>query len=110
MAEKQSNKDRLKEITDSIENGIKELFESDVRFGTTRIFIGINDYMFDWKLAPGDSFSSPEAVMCFAPDEDTMSLRMHAFVREHVVRGKQQHRADSLAARLHAVPHRLVDD
>ena len=25
MAEKQSNKDRLKEITDSIENGIKEL-------------------------------------------------------------------------------------
>lgn len=28
MAEKQSNKDRLKEITDSIENGIKELFES----------------------------------------------------------------------------------
>lgn len=29
MAEKQSNKDRLKEITDSIETGIKELFESD---------------------------------------------------------------------------------
>ena len=29
MAEKQSNKDRLKEITDSIENGIKELFESE---------------------------------------------------------------------------------
>lgn len=29
MAEKQSSKDRLKEITDSIETGIKELFESD---------------------------------------------------------------------------------
>ena len=29
MAEKQSNKDRLKEITDNIENGIKELFESE---------------------------------------------------------------------------------
>ena len=29
MAEKQSNKDRLKEISDSIENGIKELFESE---------------------------------------------------------------------------------
>jgi len=26
---KQSNKDRLKDITDSIEKGIKELFESD---------------------------------------------------------------------------------
>ena len=29
MAEKQSNKDRMREIVDSIENGIKELFESD---------------------------------------------------------------------------------
>lgn len=29
MAEKQSNKDRLKEITDSIEKGIQELFQSD---------------------------------------------------------------------------------
>ena len=29
MAEKQSNKDRLREITDSIETGIQELFESE---------------------------------------------------------------------------------
>ena len=29
MEEKKSNKQRLKDITDSIENGIKELFESD---------------------------------------------------------------------------------
>lgn len=29
MAEKQSNKERLREITDSIETGIKELFQSD---------------------------------------------------------------------------------
>lgn len=29
MAEKQTNKDRMREIVDSIENGIKELFESD---------------------------------------------------------------------------------
>ena len=29
MAEKQTNKDRVREIVDSIENGIKELFESD---------------------------------------------------------------------------------
>ena len=29
MAEKQSNKDRLKEITDGIEQGIRELFDSD---------------------------------------------------------------------------------
>lgn len=35
MAEKQSNKDRLKEITNSIENGIKELFESEKYKGST---------------------------------------------------------------------------
>ena len=29
MAEKQTNKDRMREIVDSIENGIKALFESD---------------------------------------------------------------------------------
>ena len=29
MAEKQTNKDRMREIVDSIENGIKEMFESD---------------------------------------------------------------------------------
>ena len=29
MAEKQTNKDRMREIVDSIENGIKELVESD---------------------------------------------------------------------------------
>ena len=29
MAEKQSNKDRLKEITDNIEKGIQELFQSE---------------------------------------------------------------------------------
>ena len=29
MAEKQTNKERLKDITDSIETGIKELFESE---------------------------------------------------------------------------------
>ena len=29
MAEKQTNKDRMREIVDNIENGIKELFESD---------------------------------------------------------------------------------
>ena len=29
MAEKQTSKDRMREIVDSIENGIKELLESD---------------------------------------------------------------------------------
>ena len=65
----------------------KEIFEAD-NSGITRVLVGINDFMFDWALAPGEEFVAPEAVMCFAPDEDEMSLRMHAFVSEHIVRGK----------------------
>ena len=72
--------------------GHKEIFSCDFRAGTTRVLVGINDYMFDWTLAPGDSFQAPEAVMCFAPDEDEASVRMHAFVREHIVRGKWKKR------------------
>ena len=56
--------------------------------GRTRVLVGINDFMFDWALAPGESFYAPEAVMCCAPDEDALSAGMHAFVSEHIVRGK----------------------
>ena len=70
----------------------KEIFACDPRRGTTSVLVGMSDYMFDWKLAPGEEFCAPEAVMCFAPDEDSMSLRMHAFVREHIVRGKWKKR------------------
>ena len=54
----------------------------------TRILTGMNDFMFEWPLAPGESFSTPEAVMCFATDADKMSSQMHEFVVEHIVRGK----------------------
>ena len=60
--------------------------------GRTRVLVGINDYMFDWALPVGESFYAPEAVMCWAPDEDALSLRMPAFVGEHIVRGKWKRR------------------
>ena len=52
------------------------------------VLVGINDFMFRWTLAPGEEFDAPEAVMCYAPDEDGVSNEMHAFVGEHIVRGK----------------------
>lgn len=70
----------------------KEIFECDRPGGKTRFLTGINDYMFDWALAPSEEFCAPEAVMCFAPDEDSLSARMHAFVSEHIVRGKWKKR------------------
>ena len=65
----------------------KETVEADCS-GKTRVLTGINDFMFDWLLPVGETFCTPEAVMCFAPDEDTISNRFHYFVSEHIVRGK----------------------
>ena len=47
---------------------------------------------FRWTLAPGEQFDTPEAVVCFAPDEDGVSSEMHAFIGEHIVRGKWKKR------------------
>lgn len=69
----------------------KELLECDGR-GRARVLVGLNDFMFRWKLLPGEEFASPEAVVCFAPDEDALSGRLHAFVSEHIVRGKWKKR------------------
>ena len=69
----------------------KELFECD-GYGRARVLTGINDFMFRWKLLPGEEFAAPEAVVCFAPDEDALSCRMHAFVSEHILRGKWKKR------------------
>ena len=64
-----------------------EIFDCD-GYGKTRILTGINDHMFDWTLAPGESFCAPEAVMCYAANADALQCSMHAFVNEHIVRGK----------------------
>ena len=61
-------------------------------YNRTRILIGINDFMFRKKLEAGQTFATPEAVMCFAPDEDSLSRRFHFFVSEHIVRGKWKKR------------------
>lgn len=58
-------------------------------FGKTRIVSGIQPEGFRWLLAPGESFESPEAVLCHSPAGFTgLSQKLHFFVREHVVRGR----------------------
>ena len=69
----------------------KEIFEG-CESGRMRVLTGINDFMFRWTLAPGEQFDAPEAVMCYAPDEDGISSEMHAFIGEHIVRGKWKKR------------------
>ncbi|MCR4842342.1 MAG: alpha-galactosidase [Eubacterium sp.] len=57
-------------------------------FHKTRVVSGINPQSFCFVLEPGDDFESPESVMTYSAGGFTgMSLNMHRFVREHIVRG-----------------------
>ena len=57
--------------------------------GIVRIQNGINPFEFEWTLAPGENFYTPEAVLTFSYDGlNKMSQNMHSFVQNHIVRGK----------------------
>ena len=56
--------------------------------GKTRFVAGISPEDFSWTLESGESFQSPEAVMTYtAHGYRELSMHMHGFVREHIVRG-----------------------
>ncbi len=56
--------------------------------GKMRVLSGIHPDFFSWKLEPGKSFDAPEAVFTYSnAGYEGISLHMHQFVREHVVRG-----------------------
>ncbi len=62
-------------------------------YGKTHFLAGINPQGFDWQLAPGEDFEAPEAVMtCSHEGFNGMSVRMHHFVREHIVRGEWKYK------------------
>ena len=62
-------------------------------YGKTRVVAGINPTQFSWNLVPGEKLTSPEAVMSYSNKGFTgLSLQMHEFVREHIVRGTYQHK------------------
>ncbi|MDP3448084.1 MAG: alpha-galactosidase [Eubacteriales bacterium] len=57
-------------------------------FDLIRVQLGINQNCFEWELAPGAQFETPEAVMTFSPDGfNGMSAHFHDFVNAHIVRG-----------------------
>ena len=58
-------------------------------WGKTRVAAGIQPEGFAWTLAPGERFETPEAVLTFSrAGKNGMSANLHAFVQEHIVRGK----------------------
>lgn len=58
-------------------------------FEKTRFAIGINDRWFDWPLAPGEAFDTPEAVMTFTESGlNDLSINIHNLFNNNLVRGK----------------------
>ncbi len=56
--------------------------------GTVRIMSGIQPRGFQWILAKGERFETPEAVLTFSDQGmNGASAHFHDFVNEHVVRG-----------------------
>lgn len=56
---------------------------------TTRLIMGINPTDFGWKLAPGEYFDSPEAVMVFTEEGiGEMSRIFHRFYNKNLITGR----------------------
>lgn len=57
-------------------------------WGTTRVTMGINPFQFDWKLEPGESFQTPEAVMVYSENGlNAMSQTFHKLYQKRLARG-----------------------
>ena len=54
--------------------------------GLTRVMQGINPSNFSRAIVPGESFETPEAVLCCSDEGfGGLSRKMHRFVNEHIV-------------------------
>ena len=61
-------------------------------YGNTRMVMGINGFDFKWMLKPGETFTTPEALLVYSDQGfNGMSQQFHYFVQEHMVRGVHQH-------------------
>ncbi len=64
------------------------------QFKTARVSIGINPFDFEWRLEPGESFQTPEAVMVYSSEGlGGMSRTYHRLYRTRLCRGVHRDRA-----------------
>ena len=55
--------------------------------GSVRVVSGINPDMFSWRLAPGECFVAPEAILCWTDAGlNDLSGHYHRFIRRHIMR------------------------
>lgn len=56
--------------------------------GTTRVLTGIHPDNFSWRLTPGESFQTPEAILGYSGDGlNGLSRAFHDLIRTRIVRG-----------------------
>ncbi len=53
--------------------------------GRTRLIAGINPFGFSWRVEPGETFYTPEAVLVYAQSPAEASARMRNFVMTHII-------------------------
>jgi len=59
----------------------------------TRMAVGINPEGFCWRLLPGGSFSTPEAVLSYSCEGlNGISQALHRLYRGHLIRGEWKHK------------------
>ena len=57
-------------------------------YDTSRVFMGINPFDFSWRLEPGETFQTPEAVMVYSDSGlNGMSHSFHDLYQSRLVRG-----------------------
>ncbi len=57
-------------------------------YGVTRVLVGIHPDCFNWKLGPGETFQTPEAVMVYSDGGmNAMSQTFHHFYQKRLAKG-----------------------
>ena len=63
------------------------------QFDTARMTLGISPWQFRFTLAPGETFTAPEAVMIFSREGFSgMTHQFHRAIRDNLCRGEWAHR------------------
>ncbi len=63
------------------------------QFGFLRVQQGINSHQFNWKLAPGEAFYTPQSVMCYSEEGfGSLSREYHDVYRNNLMRSAWTHK------------------
>ena len=75
-------------------SGSFEMALEQDQMGMTRLVSGIQSEGFRWLLPPGESFDTPEVLLCFRHDGlNALSQRFHRFLRQDLCRSAFSHKA-----------------